>query len=94
MKYKYIFHTKDEKFAITLTSNADIIVNKSIPYEERPNQNDFVSSPTEVVKVGEPLPNSDEINKALEKGELYKRGFKEGYKQAIIDGKTNFNIGG
>lgn len=35
MKYKYIFHTKDEKFAITLTSNADInfdkIKNKDIP---------------------------------------------------------------
>lgn len=56
-----------------------------------PDQNDFVSSPTEVVKVGEPLPNSDEINKALEKGEMYKQGFKEGYKQAIIDGKTNFS---
>lgn len=51
----------------------------------------FVSSPTDVVKVGEPIPNSDEINKALENGELYKRGFKEGYKQAIIDGKTNFS---
>lgn len=63
-------------------SLADIIVNKSIPYEEVPNQNNFASNPTEVVKVGEPLPNSDEINKALE---------KEGYKQAIIDGKTNFS---
>ena len=39
--------------------------------------NEFVSNPTEVVKVGEPLPNSDEINKALEKGEMYKRGFDD-----------------
>lgn len=53
--------------------------------------NDFISNQTEVVKVGEPLPNSDDINKALEKGELYKQGFKAGYKKAIIDGKTNFS---
>lgn len=37
----------------------------------------FVSNPIEVVKVGEPIPNSDEINKALEKGELYKQGFED-----------------
>lgn len=42
-----------------------------------PDQNDFISSPTEVVKVGEPLPNSDEINKALEKNEMYKRGYED-----------------
>lgn len=106
-------------------SLADIIVNESIPYEEKPqgeckyckyrdpedkkcdcgamerqgcifpvsdnyyckyyepDQNDFVSGPTEVVKVGEPLPNSDEINKALEKGwKAYCEGQKEGFKKA------------
>ena len=42
--------------------------------EDRPL---FVSSPTEVIKVGEPVSNSDEINKALEKGEMYKRGFED-----------------
>lgn len=35
MKYKYIFHTKDVAYTITLTSNADInfdkIKNKEIP---------------------------------------------------------------
>lgn len=37
-------------------------------------QHDFVSSPTEVIKVGEPLSNSDEIRQAFENGEIYKRG--------------------
>lgn len=37
----------------------------------------FVSSPTEVIKVGEPIPYSDEINKALEKGKLYQQGFED-----------------
>jgi len=41
----------------------------------------FVASPTEVVKIGEPLPNSDEINKALEKGEIYKRGYEDAKKE-------------
>ena len=35
MKYKYSFHTKDEAFTLTLTTNADInfdkIKNKEIP---------------------------------------------------------------
>lgn len=38
---------------------------------------DFISSPIEVVKVGEPLSNSDEISTAVEKGEIYKRGFED-----------------
>lgn len=42
-------------------------------------QHNFVSSPIEVVKVDEPLSNSDEISKALEKGDIYKRGFEYGY---------------
>lgn len=41
---------------------------------------DFISSQTEVVKVGEPLSNSNAITKALEKGELYKRCKMRGYK--------------
>lgn len=40
-------------------------------------QNEFVSSPTETIKVGEPISNSDEINKALEKSKLYKQGFQD-----------------
>ena len=40
----------------------------------------FVSSPVEVVRMGEPISNSEEITKALEKGELYKRGFDDRYK--------------
>ena len=44
-------------------------------------QHDFVSSSTEVIKVGEPVSNSDEINKALEKGELYKQGFEDAMKR-------------
>ena len=41
----------------------------------------FMARPTEVIKVGEPLSNSEEIIKALEKGEIYKRGFEDGYKR-------------
>lgn len=59
-------------------------------YQNDTMNNTFIASPIEVVKIGEPLPNSEEINKALEKGEIYKKGYKEGYKQAIIDGKTNY----
>lgn len=74
-------------------SLADIIVNKSIPYEERPS-NDFISSPTEVVKVGEPLPNSDEINKAMERGKLYKRGYKDALDKAFSKFDANCTYGG
>ena len=69
-------------------------IRNGIPYDEKPfkeeqqvqsliskYQHDFVSSPIEVVKVGEPLSNSDEINKALEKGELYKQGFEDARKR-------------
>lgn len=46
--------------------------------EERPKMNcTFMASPTEIIKVGEPLSNSDEIKQAFEKGEIYKRGFEE-----------------
>ena len=37
----------------------------------------FMARPVEVVEMGEPLSNSDEISKALEKGELYKRRYSE-----------------
>lgn len=37
----------------------------------------FMANPMEVIKVGEPLSNSDEISKALEKGEFYKRRYSE-----------------
>ena len=41
----------------------------------------FVSRPIEVIKMGEPLSNSDEIRAATEKGELYRRGFKDAMKR-------------
>ncbi len=41
----------------------------------------FVTSPTEVIKVGEPLSNSDEIRQAFENGEIYKRGFEDARKR-------------
>jgi len=50
-------------------------------YEHDSMSGVFMERPTEVVKVGEPLPNSEEITKALEKGEIYKRGFEDGYKR-------------
>jgi len=50
-------------------------------YEHDSMSGVFMARPTEVVKVGEPLPNSEEITKALEKGEIYKRGFEDGYKR-------------
>jgi hypothetical protein len=64
-------------------SLADIIVNKSIPYEERSNQNDFVSSQTEVVKVGEPLPKAEW---------LYFEGVStSGYLECSKCGETDFH---
>lgn len=41
----------------------------------------FVSEPIEVIKAGEPLSNSDVIRAASEKGELYRRGFKDAMKR-------------
>lgn len=41
----------------------------------------FIASPTEVIKVGEPLSNSDEIRQAFENGEIYKRGFEDARKR-------------
>lgn len=41
----------------------------------------FVSEPIEVIKAGEPLSNSDVIRAATEKGELYRRGFKDAMKR-------------
>lgn len=40
----------------------------------------FVTSPTEVIKVGDPLSNSDEIRQAFENGEIYKRDFEDARK--------------
>jgi hypothetical protein len=57
-------------------------------------QNDFVSGQTEVVKVGEPLPNSDEINKAMERGKLYKRGYKDALDKAFSKFDANCTYGG
>lgn len=56
---------------------------------------DFISSPTEAVKLGEPLSNSDAITKALEKGEIYKRGFEDARQRyERPTGKWRQNING
>lgn len=61
-----------------LTSPPEPAQCNNCPNEKRGT---FVSGPTEVVKIGEPLSNSDEIKAALEKGELYRRGFKDAMKR-------------
>lgn len=46
-----------------------------------PNCSEFMAKPTEVIKVGEPLSNSDEIKRAFEKGDIYKQGFEDARKK-------------
>ncbi|MBO7732423.1 MAG: hypothetical protein J6S67_07715 [Methanobrevibacter sp.] len=73
---------QDNEIAVDDICEMARVLRMGTPYEK---SGVFITKPTEVVKIGEPLSNSDEIIKALEKNEIYKRRYFE-----FVDNLENF----